>query len=135
VPFTVKVFESGRVTEGHGKIKVLPAEPSSLLAITAVMSDLASVDCPIPESLTADVEYSVRFDPPLPEFQVSQRKGKIKAGEKNFPFKVSYTPSTTRRTSALMIIDCRDREITVLVTGAVPGQDGGKWAKRARIKL
>jgi hypothetical protein len=105
IPFRIIVESGSRTWEAAGTAKV--ARPPPLhIGITTIMGGTKSEDIPFNEELNENSVWTCSFDPPLPEFRASAKRGTIKAHATKPPFRITFSlkEAGSRPVSTLVVI-------------------------------
>jgi hypothetical protein len=122
----------GRVVEGEGRMIIERPEPF-ILGMQTICGGSVSSACPILSEFPVAKRYVAFFEPKMKEYWLSQNKGVIEAGAKEFPFKVFFAPKDPRPTHTLLVVEMDDLEICVKVCGSIGGFEGRRWGERRHI--
>jgi hypothetical protein len=129
-PFTMNLTAaSGYAIKGEGRLIVARPTPY-ILGMQTICGGSISMSCPIREDLGQSKMYVAFFEPKIKEFWLSQNKGKIEAGAREFPFKVFFAPRDPRPVETLLAVELEEMEVTVKVCGSTGGFQGRRWGER-----
>jgi hypothetical protein len=101
-----------------------------ILGLTAVVGGSSSRAPPIGEAVREVRNWVAFWDPKLPQFWVTKKKGTIQPGMKDFPTRVVFAARDQRPQNNLLVFDLGDSEITIRVFGSVPGFEGRRRGER-----
>jgi hypothetical protein len=101
------------------------------------MGGSASSEIPFADELAIDAPFACGFDPPVPEFRTSSRRGIMKAGSKYLPCRVLFTPKDPKKqvvSTLVVMIGEDEKEYGYIITGSVCGFGARSWGKRGSAK-
>jgi hypothetical protein len=102
----------------------------STLEMQAVCGGSVSMKVPVPEPLAVNQSFTAFFEPKMKEYWLSQSKGTIPAGAKEFPFSIYFAPRDVHPTETLLVVQCGDVEMCVKICGSTGGFEGRRWGER-----
>jgi hypothetical protein len=129
IPFQLTLEAGKLVVDGEGKA-IIDRPTPYILGMQTICGGSTSSACPIKEELWETRRYHAFFEPKLKEFWLSQSKGIVNAGAKEFPFKVFFAPKDPRPIETLLVVEMEDMEVTVKVCGSIGGFEGRQWGAR-----
>jgi hypothetical protein len=101
---------------GEGVLIISRPNPYAFRMQT-VCGGSVSMKCPIRGDCAVDRKFKAFMEPEMKEFWLSQNKGVIRAGAKEFPFSIFFAPRDVHSVETLLVVECEDVEICVRLCG------------------